>query len=691
MAVLATLTLPLYGFTFDIVGAAMRGFPPTDAGYAAFNLMSHAIAAAVMIPTTFVAGMTLPVITHVLLLRADERAIGRVYASNTVGAIAGVLLAVHLLLPLLGLKGAILVGAAVQLGTAWLLQPRLPVSVFTKSGELPWALSAFAAGLLLLGVTAAFVQLDPLRMAAGVYRKGQVRLPEGSSVIFLRDGKTATISLARNGETVTIATNGKPDAAIHMGAPGAPNADEITMTMAAALPLALHRNPRTFANIGLGSGLTSQVVLASNQVERLDSIEIEPMMAAAARAGFGARVSRVVEDPRSPLYFEDAKTFFSAGKRRYDVIISEPSNPWISGVATLFSDEFYSQVRNYLEPDGLLVQWIQIYETDITVAASIFKALAPHFNDYAVYSTDNANILIVASPDAAVPRLQHDLFSVPALAHELELAGLATMGDLELRRIGDKHMLDALMSGFPVPANSDFHPYVDLNAPRMRFLGRDALELVRLGDLPVPVAEILGQRLTLTASDSAASARFFLRHRYAIEAQATRNAIVERDAQLAPVDGRAPVEVLLRDAGTCAAEDTRHEWLAAVHAIASKTTPFLPPAERVPLWNALRGSPCVTGLSPPEREWLQLIDALGRGEATAAVEHGLAMFRDPPTMLKGEQLMQALIATAAACVATSRPGDARELLDAYLPSLQSAGDYTLALRLVDALAAHPKP
>src|SRR5690348_11111782 len=216
------------------------------------------------------------------------------------------------------------------------------------------------------------------------------------------------------------------------------------------------------------------------------------MMAAAARAGFGARVARVFEDPRSHLYFEDAKTFFSAGKRRYDVIISEPSNPWISGVATLFSDEFYSQVRNYLEPDGLLVQWIQIYETDITVAASIFKALAPHFKDYAVYSTDNANILIVASPEAAVPPLQHDLFAVPALAHELRLAGLGSMGDLELRRIGDKHMLDALMAGFPVPANSDFYPYVDLNAPRMRFLGRDALELVRLGDLPVPVAEILG-------------------------------------------------------------------------------------------------------------------------------------------------------------------------------------------------------
>ena len=683
MAILATLTLPMYGFTFDIVGAAMRSFPSTDAGYAGFNLVSHGIAAAVMIPTTFVAGMTLPVMTNVLLQRADERAIGRVYASNTVGAIVGVLITVHLLLPSVGLKGAILAGAAVQLGTALLLQPRLATTSLTRS--------VFAAGVLLVIVSAAFLKLDPMRMAAGVYRKGQVRLPEGSSVIFLRDGKTATISLARNGETVTIATNGKPDAAIHLGAPGNPNADEITMTMAAALPLAMHRSARNIANIGIGSGLTSHVVLASDQVERLDSIEIEPVMATAARQGFGPRVSRLFEDPRSHIYFEDAKTFFSAGKRRYDVIISEPSNPWISGVATLFSDEFYSQVRNYLQPDGLLVQWIQIYETDLTVAASIFKALAPHFKDYAVYSTDNANILIVASPDGAVPPLQHDLFASPGLASELRLSGLAAMGDIELRRIGDKRMLDALMSRFPVPANSDFFPYVDLNAPRMRFLSRDALDLVRLGHLPVSVAEILGQPLTSSASDSSASARFFLRHRYAIEARATVSAVMRRDPGLAPQDNRAPIEVLLRDPATCATEAGRHEWLDAVHAVASKTTPFLPPAERAPLWEEVRGSSCSGALGPPERAWLQLLDAMGRGDTAAVGEHGLAMFRDPPATLTGAQLIQALIATAAARVAQSHPGDARELLDAYLPMLQSAGDYTLALRLVDSLAGAAQP
>src|SRR5690606_33970779 len=132
------------------------------------------------------------------------------------------------------------------------------------------------------------------------------------------------------------------------------------------------------ANIGIGSGLTSHLALASSNLEQLDTIEIEPAMAEAAWLGFGARVARTLEDPRSHLHFEDAKTFFSAAGRRYDVIISEPSNPWVSGVATLFSGEFYAQIKRHLEHDGLLVQWVQIYETDLTIIASIVGALSPH-------------------------------------------------------------------------------------------------------------------------------------------------------------------------------------------------------------------------------------------------------------------------------------------------------------------------
>ncbi len=83
-------------------------------------------------------------------------------------------------------------------------------------------------------------------------------------------------------------------------------------------------------------------------MKRLDSIEIEPLMVEAARKGFGPRISNVFEDPRSHIVYEDAKTFFASTREPYDLIVSEPSNPWVSGVASLFSDEFYGRISRYL-------------------------------------------------------------------------------------------------------------------------------------------------------------------------------------------------------------------------------------------------------------------------------------------------------------------------------------------------------
>jgi spermidine synthase len=685
MAMLATLTLPAYGMTFDLVSIAMRGLSPTDSGYAAFNLVSHAIAAVVMIPTTFVAGMTLPVITHALLKRADERAIGRVYAANTVGAIAGVLVAVHVLLPAVGLKGAIIAGAAIQLITCLLLVPR-PLA---RTGSTA-SRTVFAGAVALLLIAGFFVHLDPMRMASGVYRRGMARLPGNASVIFMRDGKTATISLVRQGDAVAIATNGKPDAALDIGTSGASAPDELTMTLAAALPLAIHPDPRDVANIGFGSGLTSHVVLGSRSVERLDSIEIEPVMVQAARFGFGARVSRVFDDPRSHVHYEDAKTFFSAARRQYDLIISEPSNPWVSGVATLFSTEFYSQIRRNLKPKGLLVQWIQIYETDITIVSSILQAMSPHFADYVVYSANDSDIIIVASPTGRVPAISNDLFATPELAKELTRTGLLEMGDLEIRRIGDRHLLDPLMTRLAVPANSDFYPYVDLNAPRLRFLSRDALDLVRLSHLAVPLAEIYGQPLPSAASDSAASAKYLYRHALARDAQAALRAVAASDAAVAPEDLRASV-LAFTSAGSCADEATRQAWLTATYTLATRTTPFVPLDARAGLWRSARASACIPLLAPAEKNWFDLLAATASDDREGMARHGEQFFLEPPPHLDGKQLLEALLTTVSAQTVTGKAGEARELLQAMLPMLQNAGQYSLALKLVDAQALNAIP
>ena len=675
MALLATLTLPAYGATFDIVAGALRMFEATDAGYAGFNVVSHAIAAAIMIPTTFVAGMTLPVMTHALLRVGDERVIGKVYACNTVGAIVGVIIAVHLLLPLVGTKGAIVMGALIQLGAATMLLRSQSRWLSLRVGY------GLAAGLFVVLAISLAVRFDPLRMASGVYRVGQARLPDEAQVTYLRDGKTATISVARLNGLVVIATNGKPDAALNMGS-GLASADEITMTLAAALPLAMHGAPRRVANIGIGSGLTSHVLLGSSEVRSLDSIEIEPAMAEGARHAFGTRVARLFDDPRSRIHFEDAKTFFSISKQKYDVIVSEPSNPWISGVATLFSNEFYTQISSRLTDDGLLVQWIQIYETDLTIVASIIKALSPHFADYELYSTDDANIVIVATKAQHIPPLHSRIYATPALAADLQRVGLNTIGDIELRRIGGKRLLDSWFAMQPAPANSDFFPYVDLNAPRMRFLGRDALALVELGRLPVPVSAIFGLPLLNPATESPTGAQYFEKQRLASEAHAVFIAL--RSGNLDALTPENARDILALDLPTdrCRSAGGRLVWIGAVHGLSSRTTPFVPANETAPLWARVRASGCMTQIAPGERNWVEMLAATAAGDNAALASSGSKLFIDPPRSLSANQTIEALLATASAMILTGQRNDAVALFGAYVPLLSGGGRYTLALQIL---------
>lgn len=220
------------------------------------------------------------------------------------------------------------------------------------------------------------VHFDPLRMSSAVYRFGVI-LPPTTEVQYYRDGKTASIARYFLNDAMLIATNGKTDASIIMeGAVGAP--DETTQLLAAVLPLALYPDAKTAAIIGLGSGMTTYSLLGTNRLERVDTVEIEQAMVEGAR-GFGRWVDRAFTDPRSHIHIDDAKTYFSSQNTHYDIIISEPSNPWVSGVASLFSEEFYRYIKNHLNERGLLVQWVQLYDLNPLLISSTSNVLALHF------------------------------------------------------------------------------------------------------------------------------------------------------------------------------------------------------------------------------------------------------------------------------------------------------------------------
>jgi spermidine synthase len=492
MGLLALSTLPLYGNTFEIMQWVMSSVEKTQQGYVMFNLSSHAIALLIMLPTTFCAGITLPVITHVLLKKGvGEKAIGGVYALNTLGAIGGVLLAVHFLMPLLGLKNLIIAGAGIDLTVGLML-----LWFYRQRQGNRFSVAAAVSGIAVL-VAVFVVRLNPYEMASGVYRHGNLYTPENAELVFHQDGKTASVDLVRVKELgeLSIITNGKPDASINMTSMRHVSPDEYTMTLLGALPLAHKPDARQAAVIGLGSGMTSHVLLSMESMERVDTIEIEAAMVEAAK-NFRPKVERVYASPRSHIYIEDAKTFFSTHNKRYDVIVSEPSNPWVSGIASLFTGEFYRVVAEHLTHDGVFVQWLHLYEINDALVASVMKALSSAFDDYLIYAANNHDIVIVSKRGETLAPPSTRVFSSPEMAALLARIGVRTHEDLMLHEIGGKAYLQAMFGSYAIAGNSDYYPVLDLNATKARFLQQTASALVDLNAIPLRMRNFLYGRDT---------------------------------------------------------------------------------------------------------------------------------------------------------------------------------------------------
>lgn len=498
MGLTALASLVFYANAFGWVGWLMQALGRSDAGYALFNAGTAGIAMAIMLPSAFFAGTTLPLFT-VALLRAGagERAIGRVYAWNTLGAIVGVFAAIHLLIPALGLKLTLCVAAAVDMSIGLVLLRRGP-------GSRPVLLRFATAGVLaVVGLALAITQVpfDPMRLASGVYRSGQAELAPGEKIMFYRDGKTASVSVvASPGGYVRIATNGKVDASISMIEGRPPQLDEPTMVLAAALPLAMHDNPRQVGVIGFGSGLTTHALLADPRIERVDTIEIEAAMVEGAKA-FGEKVERAYLDPRSNIIIDDAKSVFAGQQLKYDIIVSEPSNPWISGVGALFSREFYEFVPRHLADDGLMVQWIQLYEINEELVASVLNALTPAFQDYAAYLSNHSDLLIIASPHGPLPAPRFERILSGQLGEDLARLGITHASQLAFRKVADARMLRVLGRLHGNRVNSDFHPILSLEAPRTRYMNTSAETLYTLPFREQPVLEFLGVREPIPPSE----------------------------------------------------------------------------------------------------------------------------------------------------------------------------------------------
>ena len=623
MGLAALATLFVYHASYDWMAWALAVLNRGDASYPLFTLFSHAIAFAVMLPATFLAGVTLPLFTYTLLRGGHgERVIGQVYAANTLGAIVGVLIAVHVLMPELGVKLALISGALLDmLLGGWLLR------VSGVPAQRREAFAAIAIGLMAAVVALRADVLKPERLASGVFRYGKAQ-PETERIAFYRDGKTASVAVRVNdGGWAAIVTNGKPDAALRLDPARPPVEDEYTMTLLGALPLLLKPDARAIANIGFGSGMTADVLLSHRGPAVLDTIEIEPAMVAGAH-GFAGRIRRPFDDPRSRVHFEDAKTFFASRSQRYDVIVSEPSNPWVNGVASLFTTEFYGAIKHHLAPGGLLVQWVQQYEFDDRLLGSVLAALRENFVDFELWEAAQGDLIVVASADGPLPRLVALPPGEPAFLEQLKRIGITRGDQIAARHLGNRQHLMRVFEPLGAPVNSDFQPFVQVHAARARYVGSYAAGALEVALAPVPVVEMLTGTETgfLAERDRGPTSGVLIRaQQSALELMDhLLNAALDPSRTVDPALRRT-LYALTRPRALCGASPPSAEVLEELQNAAAQTLARIPPDRLEELWTRPRWIGCrLDETSTEVRHRFDLYGAIARRDGQQMLERARA-------------------------------------------------------------------
>jgi spermidine synthase len=373
------------------------------------------LVSALLLPMTIAFGAAFPF--AVAMAGGDDahvtEQIGVIYAINTLGAILGSLLAGFLLVPALGLHNTIRLVAVVSGITA--------LGVLFYSARTRGRLAGFAlAGLVAIAIAVA-PRWDPSLLSSGVYKYAPaMRGPSletsltAGELLSYKEGATATVAVRKLTGTISLAIDGKVDAS---------NAgDMLTQRLLAHVPLLLHPNPKRVAIIGLGSGVTVGSAL-QHPIDSATVLEISPEVVEASRF-FETENHKALTDPRTRLIVGDGRTHLMLADETYDVIVSEPSNPWMAGIASLFTQEFFTGARSRLAPGGVLCQWAHTYDISNADLRSIVATFLSVFPEGSLWLVGEADVLLVGSDGpldgrmagiaAAMqrPRVSEDLASV---------------------------------------------------------------------------------------------------------------------------------------------------------------------------------------------------------------------------------------------------------------------------------------
>ena len=454
VAVLALCSLPMLRGV-EWAYAALQG--SLGLGQGGATLLKFIMAFPVLAFPAALMGGTLPALTLAVVRRREalHKGVGLLYGINTVGAAVGTILAGVLLIQHLGLWRSVLLCASINLiiglVALWVArrcepagggkpvetparpEPQLlhhlrkPAVAYSLLMGLVLNLLLAAAGLVLFSerkvwrlAGAALVvplgaaaSLQPAwaaemldagighRMANNVPRNAWRRLQMlqwgGGRLAYFKEGLNATVSVRQFDHGTALLVNGKADASTDQ--------DMTTQVMLGQIPMLVHSRPQAVAVVGWGSGVTAYTTTFFPEVKRVDVMEIESAAVEASR--FFHRLNGAAErHPKVHIHCDDARSYLLSTQRRFDVLISEPSNPWMAGVANLFSRDLYELAKKRLAPGGIFGQWLQLYRMDSSSVAMVFRTMLESFPHVQVWFTDRDNLILLGSDEPLRPSVE---------------------------------------------------------------------------------------------------------------------------------------------------------------------------------------------------------------------------------------------------------------------------------------------
>ncbi|KAA0249558.1 MAG: hypothetical protein EDX89_23845 [Acidobacteria bacterium] len=351
------------------------------------------VAAAFLLPLAFLAGLGVPLLLEAL---ADEvprlgRIVGAAYLANTAGTVLGSLLAGFVLVPRLGTEGTLeaALGLSAAVAAAGLLRPPRTGRSLALAGASAAALLAallapsWPVRLFLFSDTA--IPQGPVATRLEMERRATAYPYEA---LAFREGRNAAVAVGTTQMGRVLLVSGHPD--------GSDQRDMETQLLLAVVPLAVHPRPGNVLVVGFGTGVTAGAVARAPGVDRVTTVEIE--RAVLDVAPFFSHVNgEVLSSPKLRVVVDDARSHVLSTRQKYDLVVSEPSNPWRAGVASLFTREFFEGVKGTLAPGGVLAQWVQLYFLEPESLRMILRTLGDVFPEVEVWMLDGLNVVVLAS------------------------------------------------------------------------------------------------------------------------------------------------------------------------------------------------------------------------------------------------------------------------------------------------------